>query len=272
MRYGLLLAIPLISQILFSQAQEEGRFRSVENAPVHIRDLLSPEELWKAIGSGDDRGFKIDFGGQTFRINNKLIRGRRLKGTISYGLRVKEDGESKVVGVGTRDIVSGRAFLSLDSVTTHFPRVSRTSPSRGVVEISISLEYGRGRKKHSLGTYSTSLRFMKNGAEFAKYPVITEGPNVLKTAQNAEDRYFVTFRTNLPVLGEVRLDDGRLFISRAGTVDHRIRLNGLETGATYGYRVFLHGHPVSPRLNFSTSSTQLSAAKKPVRVSSSPMN
>lgn len=258
MRYGLFLVIPFLSQVLLSESFPTNEVHQTHHQTAFVSDLLSSEDLGAALRAGDDRGFTIDFGGQTFRVGNRLIRGRRLKGTITYSVRDGVSSHGVLLGARTVPIVMGRGFMDIDSIESVARKNKVFLASHGLLEMRIVLEYGRRRYPKSLGTYSSSMRYIRNGSQFVKCPQITDGPRVSRHRTSKGEDYVVTFQTSEPVLGEIRLDNGELFISRAGTVDHRVTLKGLTRGSTYEYRVFFYGEPVTPRFAFKTSPEPLS--------------
>ncbi|MGD8394801.1 MAG: metallophosphoesterase [Candidatus Eiseniibacteriota bacterium] len=214
------------------------RERFEERHHVGVRNALSLDQVFAAIGDGDADGLSVDFRAVTTLTDGTTIDPARIYGSAWAGPYPFEADETEFDAKRFRTrsrVRSGATTLRVAQLLDEDNSEGWTRRGQLCVRFELRLELpGMDR---DLGTYDTFVFFERTDEGFRALPSIVEGPFVGLLHSGDPTRIVVALRTSEPIVARVSLDDGRTFESPAAALRHEIALTGLEPAHDYRYRV-----------------------------------
>ncbi len=210
-----------------------------------LTNLLSLEQVSRAIRGGTKDGLSIDFGHVRELLDGTSIDSATIYGTAYYGPYPFESGETRFTYRRFRKsatIDKGAGTLYLNSFF-EVPYNSEGWTDRGQIVVRFVLELQSSEKDRKLGVQDITVAFAKEGDSYSLRPALLEGPFVNLVTSDAPDSAVIAYRTDTELKTRVvfrQKRDGaaeRIVREEVPGRRHEVRIGGLRPGTTYVYRV-----------------------------------
>lgn len=213
-----------------------------EDSAYGVRNLISVEQIERAVKDGDNEGLRLDLSEITTLLDGSKVDPARIYGTLAVGPEPFEANESDYTYGRLRretPIENGQGLIDLGYLLEPSHN-SEGWTNEGEALLRVSLYLEEPGKDRPLGTFDVPVRFRVDGA-FSKLPAILAGPFVSLATSDNPGSATVFFQTNEPVLASVLVNGRRFEEERFGN-EHEIRLEGLNPKEESRYRVEFSGY------------------------------
>ena len=213
-----------------------------------LTNLLSLEQIKKAIGAGTSSGFELDFSHVVKLLDGSEVDPAHLYGTAYFGPYPFESTETRFVYRRyrrTASITAGKGSLDLAALM-RAPYNSEGWTDTGQVGLRFDLRLQRAEKDRHLGIFETVIGF-KKGSPFARRPAVIEGPFVNLVHSDRPSEMVLAYVTDreiktTAVLRKVTTKVAepapeRSYREELAATRHELTIDELEPATTYRYRI-----------------------------------
>jgi len=219
-----------------------------------IRNLISDDQIDDSIAKTGKQGLAIDLTFISALLDGREIDSSKIYGRVYSGPYPFESSESKILYRFMGHPALIKAGYTELPVADFFKDRYNSEDWTDTASLSVRFELflAQDAEDISLGSYETRIRVRKSKRGFRRLPSLTEGPLIHLATSKDPSSLQVSLRTDAPVGVELRLDDGRSFMSNKGLA-HNIQVTGLAPSTDYPYQILIHGEPAFPMRTLRTA-------------------